>query len=51
MQVLLDSNILLRSVELNHIQHKVTVEAVDLLRSRTMRGWLPRCCGTASTIS
>lgn len=32
MQVLLDSNVVLRSVEPNHAQHKTSTEAVDSLR-------------------
>lgn len=34
MQVLLDSNILLRFVEPKHVQHEVSVDAVDALRKR-----------------
>lgn len=34
MRILLDTNILLRSVEPRHAHHQVSVEAIDLLRQR-----------------
>jgi predicted nucleic acid-binding protein len=34
MRILLDTNVLLRSVEPGHIQHQASIEAIDLLRKR-----------------